>query len=94
MITDLRSFLNFRVTRILGECGPLRIQKIESAKSVSVTLRAKGLVKIQIGSPSETTSSVYQDLKSNKIQTDLACRCRYTHQSHICCIHVPPARLL
>ena len=31
----------------------------ESANSVSLTLRAKGLVKIQIGSPSETTLSVY-----------------------------------
>ena len=34
----------------------------ESANSVSLTLRAKGLVKIQIGSPSETTLSVYQYL--------------------------------
>jgi len=43
----------------------------ESANSVSLTLRPKGLVKIQIGSPSETTLSVYQYLLSNKIQTDL-----------------------
>ena len=34
----------------------------ESANSVSRTLRAKGLVKIQIGSTSETTLSVYQYL--------------------------------
>ena len=31
----------------------------ESANSVSLTLRAKVLVKTQIGSPSETTLSVY-----------------------------------
>ena len=30
----------------------------ESANSVYLTLRAKGLVKLQIGSPSETTLSV------------------------------------
>ena len=33
--------------------------EIESANSVSLTLRAKDLVKTQIGSPSETTLSVY-----------------------------------
>ena len=33
--------------------------KFDSANSVSLTLRAKFLVKIQIGSPSETTLSVY-----------------------------------
>ena len=31
----------------------------ESANSVSLTLRAKGLVKIQFGSPYETALSVY-----------------------------------
>ena len=31
----------------------------ESVNSVSLTLRAKGLVKIRIGSPSETSLSVY-----------------------------------
>ena len=46
----------------------------ESANSVSLTLRAKGLVKIQLGSPSETTLSVYQYIESNKIQTDSACK--------------------
>ena len=56
----------------------------ESANSVSLTLRAKGLVEIQIGSPSETiTLSMYQYLQSNKIQADLACKYRYTHHSHI-----------
>ena len=44
----------------------------ESANSISLTLRAKGLVKIQIESPSETTLIAYQYLYSNKIQTDLA----------------------
>ena len=34
----------------------------ESANSISLTLRAKGLAKIQIESPAETTLSVYQYL--------------------------------
>ena len=34
----------------------------ELANSVSLTLRAKGLVEIQIGYPSETTLIVYQYL--------------------------------
>ena len=35
----------------------------ESANSVYLTLRAKGLVKLQMGSPSETTLSVPIPLK-------------------------------
>ena len=53
----------------------------ELANSVSLTLRAKGLVEIQIGSPSETiTLSMYQYLQSNKIQADLGYKIFFLHQ--------------